>query len=113
MKTDEITLDKQFPYLKKVPDERYKDSNKYLLLSSLRMINVIRYIIRNKCVLEHRKSLDDERWETSTIREFLYFATGIVYKKKPEETGFQDYLSFWRIKTKPTQQEIYDACHVK
>ena len=106
-------LDEQFKYSKSVPKERYQGSNQHLLISSLRMVNIIRYIVKNKCVLETIESIDSDDWKVSTLRKFLDFATGTIYKEPPEETGFQDYLKWWRIKTAPTEQEIYDACHVK
>lgn len=108
------TLEEQFPYPKKAPKEKYKNYNEEFIKSSLRIINIIRYIVKNKCVLEVRPDCtNNDNWRISTLREFLSFATGTIYKESPEETGFQNYLKWWRIKTKPNDQELYDICHVK
>lgn len=83
MKT--VTLDKQF------------NGNFYL---------AIKYIVQNNLKIQKVNSLDnindDYYWKDSTLRDLMEFA---VCGK--DDTGFYSYsMAFYRIKTKPTEQEV-------
>ena len=72
-------------------------------------LKVIQYIIANEARLEHRTNLNSDDWKPGTIREFLHSFTQAYMRgpKAAEVKCFDEWtLNFWRIKKKPTEQEI-------
>ena len=100
------TLDEEFPYLLELPEQNWKHQHKYDLATGYQFSTILRYIIKNKCRLEHRCSLDSNQWVPGTLREFLEFATSLPLNHNPNFTMFQDYLTFWRIKHTANYSEL-------
>lgn len=108
-----ITLDDKFPFLEKLPEPKYKSEIDIDRSNYFRFTRILRFIVRNKCILEHRSNIESDDWKRGTLRDFLLYATGLPYKEDERFSGFQDYLRFWRIKTHPTKEEINKLCTLK
>ena len=100
------SLETEFPFNMDFPEPSYKSQRDRDLATGYRFANILRYIIKNECRLEHKSNIDSDDWEEGTLREFLRYATGVPYKENPEFAGFQDYLKFWRIKRTVSQNEL-------
>jgi hypothetical protein len=103
---EESTLDDEFPYLNTLKEPTWKLEHEHDLKQAYRFREILQYIVGNRCRLEHREHTDSDHWKSGTIREFIEFATSLPYKQDPKQSGFQDYLKFWRIKRSATRTEL-------
>lgn len=76
-------------------------------------LEAIYYIVQNKCVIEQRKNINDDEWETGTLREMLSFLISKGLHKKEKIHFYPWFMHSYRIKVKPTEQEIYNLTHVE
>jgi len=105
------TLKQQFEKRNQLPRERNKNLDDCHAVNNFIGLQIIHHIVNNDCVLEHRETTSSEKWKPGTLREFLKYYTVKSAKEKWIYSFDGWMLNFWRIKTHPTEQEIYDLTH--
>jgi len=101
------TLASEFPWKMAIKSGTgIKDWKTWELANARRFMRILRFVVKNKCRLEHRNNRDSDVWRSGTLREFLDFALSVNKGDDPDNATFQDYLDFWRIKRTPTPSEL-------
>ena len=62
----------------------------------------IKYIVNNDSRLEHIEKLYSDEWKHGSLRDFLKYLCG----SQNDKTFYTYYMNFWRIKIKPTRDEL-------
>lgn len=99
------TLEQQFGKMK--PKKHKPSMQECHAINNFQAIQALRYIVQNKCKLEHRSDLDSDHWKPGTIRELIYWMTQAgVHNYKTIDQFDTWAFNFWRIKDKPSHDEM-------